>query len=403
MNILVLEETDWIIRGPHAQHHIFERLSKNKCLKITVIDYDIENIQKSNSIIVKKKIFKNISKAVKNSKIIIIRTKHLKIPYLRRISSLITNFIEIIKIIKKNRPDIIFAFSITNGLIGLFLAKIFRIPYIFYCIDLLHTLVPLKQFQTLARITLRFILKKSDQIIVITKLLRNFIINEKIKPEKIKLFLIGIAIENTKIDVVKFNNLKSIFSISDNDFIILFMGYLYEFAGLKKIIDFYNTDVNAGRINLKFIIVGDGGIYNDLKNHIKNIGTNWVILTGRIPFFNLPEYINLADLCLLSFELNEITATITPGKVAEYLALKKPVLSNKLPGVILEFGKNNGVIIANNQDELIKKIVEFIPLKDELKKIGEQGYEYVIKNYLWSNIIRNLKKNIIEVIKKKHK
>ena len=33
MNLLVIQETDWLTRGPHIQHHIFERLSKN----VTVI------------------------------------------------------------------------------------------------------------------------------------------------------------------------------------------------------------------------------------------------------------------------------------------------------------------------------------------------------------------------------
>lgn len=32
----------------------------------------------------------------------------------------------------------------------------------------------------------------------------------------------------------------------------------------------------------------------------------------------------------------------------EYMAMKKPVLSNSLPGVILEIGKDNGVIFAKN-------------------------------------------------------
>ena len=41
MIILGLQETDWLTRGPHTQHHIFERLSKNPNFKITVFDYDI--------------------------------------------------------------------------------------------------------------------------------------------------------------------------------------------------------------------------------------------------------------------------------------------------------------------------------------------------------------------------
>ena len=119
MNILVLQETDWLTRGPHTQHHIFENISRNKSIKITIFDYDIDKVQKFKSRLIKKQIFENIHRVYNDSIIKIVRTAHLQIPYFRRISSLITNFFGILKIIRKNRPDIIVGFSITNGFIGL--------------------------------------------------------------------------------------------------------------------------------------------------------------------------------------------------------------------------------------------------------------------------------------------
>ncbi len=92
MNILGLQETDWLTRGPHTQHHIFERLSKNPNFKITVFDYDIDKIVRLKSLIIRKVIYHSIDRAVENSNVIIIRTAHIQVPYLRRISSLITNF-----------------------------------------------------------------------------------------------------------------------------------------------------------------------------------------------------------------------------------------------------------------------------------------------------------------------
>ena len=65
------------------------------------------------------------------------------------------------------------------------------------------------------------------------------------------------------------------------------MGYLYEFAGLKNIIDFYNADIKSGKYKLKFLIVGDGGIYNSLVKHVNDIDANWVIFTGKVPFLDI--------------------------------------------------------------------------------------------------------------------
>src|SRR5574341_2149711 len=40
MRIAVVQETDWLKRGPHQQHHLFERLSL-RGHDVTVLDYPI--------------------------------------------------------------------------------------------------------------------------------------------------------------------------------------------------------------------------------------------------------------------------------------------------------------------------------------------------------------------------
>jgi glycosyltransferase involved in cell wall biosynthesis len=225
--------------------------------------------------------------------------------------------------------------------------------------------------------------------------------NEGVATDKVYILLNGISLENTIVDVERLKSLRSKLSIKNSDFVILHMGYLYDFAGLKEIIDYYNTDVKTGKFNLKFLIVGDGGIYNSLLHYIKEINANWVVLTGKVPFFETTEYIELSDLCLMSFELNEVTKDITPVKVMEYMAMKKPVLSNSLPSVVSEIGRDNGVIFASNQKELIKKIGDLTKEKENLKVIGLQGYELIKKHYVWSKIMNKLKKIMIDLIKEK--
>ncbi|MHA1987702.1 MAG: glycosyltransferase [Promethearchaeota archaeon] len=401
MNILVLQETDWLTRGPHTQHHIFENLSENPSISITVLDYDIDKLNKFRSLFIPKQVFRNIHRVLDDSNITIIRTAHLQIPFLRRITSLITNFFEILRIFKKNKPDIIVGFSITNGLIGLILAKLFKIPFLFFYIDILHEIVPIQYVKKLARIIARFTLKRSDKVLVHTNIQYKYLINEGITGADIEVSPDGISLENTIVDKNIYNLLKSKYFIQDDDFVIFFMGHLYEFAGLKEIIDHYNSKVKTGNLNLKFLILGDGGIYNSLRNYIEKIEADWVILAGRVPYNEIKEYIELTDLCLLSFAINDITKEILPIKILEYMAMKKPVLTNSLPGVVHELKKDSDLIFAENQNELIEMIEDLIPQKENLKKIGQKGYELVKKKYTWKKIITDFKKNIITLIEKK--
>ncbi len=389
MNILVLQETDWLTRGPHIQHHIFDRLSKNINFKIIVLDYDIDKMEQSKSIFIKRKVYKNIRKTIMDSKVKVIRTSHLQIPFLRRFSSIITNFFEILKIFRKIRPNIIIGYSISNGFIGLLISKLFNVPYIFHYIDFLHSLVPIKHAQNIARITSRIIFKFSDAVIVHTDLQRKYIIDEGANSKKIRFLPIGVSLENTVVDQEEIDKIRESFSIKRNEFVLFFMGYLYEFAGLIEIIDYYNQKVKNNHYKFKFLIVGDGGIYGDLSKYIKKIGAEWVILTGRIPFLKIAEYIQLADLCILSFKKNSITNQVTPQKLFEYMAMKKPVLSNKLPGVYQQIGVNNGVIFAKNQKTLIKKIGQLVNQKEKLKEIGEIGFNYVKENYSYQKILQD--------------
>lgn len=402
MNILVIEETDWLTRGPHGQHHIFERLSLNPRNNITVFDYDIENQDKSKKgFIVKKKVFRNYSTVIKNSRVKIIRSTLIKIPYFRRISSLFWNFFNIGQEIKENRPNTIITYSITNGLIGYFYAKLYNIPFIFHYIDILHELVPssLSYVKRYARIIGNLLLKLSDKVIVLNNTHQKYVINEGIKAEKTLIIKTGVSLENTKYDKSKIKILKEKFHFAEDDFIIFFMGYLYDFAGLIEIIDHYNKNDLAKRYKIKFLIIGNKGIENQLRNHIQNVKADWVVFAGRIPYFEIADYVELADLGLLSFKINDVTREISPIKIYEYMAQKKPALSTKLPGIYNEIGENNGVIFAKNQKQLIEMIKDLSGRKEELKKIGLKGYNYIEKNLLWDNIVKDFNRVLRNILR----
>jgi glycosyltransferase involved in cell wall biosynthesis len=262
-------------------------------------------------------------------------------------------------------------------------------------------LVPITYAQYFARLISRFLFKKSDHVVVVTKFLNKYVISEGVLPEKVSILLNGISLENTLVNPKKLNFLRSKLAIKEDDFILLYMGHLYDFAGLKEIVEYYHSDVISGKLNIKFLILGDGGIYKDLLNYTKEIGAEWVIMTGKVPFFDITEYIELADLCLMSFSLNNVTKDITPVKIMEYMAMKKPVLSNSLPNVVKEIGENNGVIFARNQNELIKNIRELVGRKETLSKIGFQGFDLIKKHYVWPTILNKLKEIIITLIKEK--
>ena len=132
------------------------------------------------------------------------------------------------------------------------------------------------------------------------------------------------------------------------------MGFLYQFAGLKEIaLEFKNDKYK----NLKLLIVGDGDAYPDLQDIVEehDLSVN-VILAGRKPYKEIPEFLAASDICILpAYPNEEIMQDIVPIKIYEYMAMGKPVITTKLPGVMKEFGEDNGISYVGKPSDVLVK------------------------------------------------
>lgn len=145
MRILLLQESDWITRNPHQQHHLIDRLSV-RGHEIRVIDYEIDYRKKGYKIFEKRKIFRNVHKVIPEANVTVIRPSIVKIPILDYISILYFHKKEIKRQIKEFDPDVILGFGILNSFLGVHEAKKHDIPFVYYLIDVLYRLIPVKLF-----------------------------------------------------------------------------------------------------------------------------------------------------------------------------------------------------------------------------------------------------------------
>ena len=103
-----------------------------------------------------------------------------------------------------------------------------------------------------------------------------------------------------------------------------------------------------------------GALYDEL-NKIKGQLKDQLIIIGWQPYEKIPELIAASDICLLPADPTEkIMQDIVPIKLYEYMAMGKPVITTKLPGVMKEFGEDHGVVYVNNPEAALWKAVELI-------------------------------------------
>ena len=66
------------------------------------------------------------------------------------------------------------------------------------------------------------------------------------------------------------------------------------------------------------------------------------------------------------------------------MAMEKPVIATKLPGVMEEFGHTNGVLYVDRAEDTLKKAIELI----ENGCVGEEGRKArrFAKRHSWENL-----------------
>jgi len=197
-------------------------------------------------------------------------------------------------------------------------------------------------------------------------------------------------------------DLRRRWGIGDDDKIILFMGTLFNFSGLDGFIPKFYIIVSQ-MPNTKLLIVGDGEQRSRLEHLIWAYGLQkHVILTGFQPYQDIPKYINLADVCINPFVINDTTKDIFPGKTVQFLACGKPLVMRPLDGVkVVISGEEQGVVYATDDDKMALEVLSLLNSDERRMRLGQNGIEYVRKNHDCRQVAKQLEKELAELVNRK--
>ena len=397
MRILVVQESDWLKRNPHQQHHLMDRMVL-RGHEVKVIDYPIDwPKEDSDGLIFHREVHDNVSKVKPEADIQVIRPSFIKKGGLNYASLYFTHKSEIKKQIKEFQPDIIMGLGLLNAYTGSKLAKQHNIPFVYYLIDVLYALIPEKSFQSFGKKVNMKAIENSSLVITITQKLKELAIDLGSSEENTILIDAGIDLNDfdPKLDD---SNIRNMYGIDKDDTVLFFMGWIYEFAGMKELA--IELGKNKQKYpHMKILIVGDGDAYDkmlDIKEEYE-LG-NQLILTGKQPYEMIPEFLASADFCLLPAYIDEeIMQDIVPIKLYEYLAMEKVVIASELPGISKEFGYGNGIEYVQKAEEVLE-VAQKILDDGRYDEISKKGREYVKSND-WEVITDKFENALNDLIK----
>jgi glycosyltransferase involved in cell wall biosynthesis len=389
MKILLIQETDWIKRGPHQQHHLMDRMSL-RGHQIHVIDYDfLWKDEGERKIFNKERIFQNEPKIFPNAKIQVRRPGIIKLPLIDYISVPYFHTKAIKKEIQTFKPDVIISFGLLNAYIGLKIAKKHNIPYVYYLIDHVHTLLPLRPAQPIGKWLESKTIKGANRIFVINEGLLDYAIDLGGERKKGRYIPAGVDLEKYR-EITYRDKIRKKYGIAEDETLLFFMGWLYDFSGIKEVCEALIENCMIYP-KIKIMVVGEG----DLLPYLKSISEkskeakSRIILTGKVPFDDIPKYLSAADICLLPAYKNKIMENIVPIKLYEYLAAGKPVIATNLNGLKKEFG--NILFYVDDHNQVLNE-------SSRISTLAKQKIDNFIEKYNWDEITLKFETEIKSIL-----
>jgi hypothetical protein len=184
----------------------------------------------------------------------------------------------------------------------------------------------------------------------------------------------------------------------ENKFVVGFAGLLgfaqqpTIIAKVAKILEPYQ--------DIQFLIVGNGGLKNDLETLIKELSVKNIIMAGEKSRNEIAYYVNTFDVGLSTLANKDFLRNSVPAKIFEYLACGLPIVIN-LKGVAWEIvNEAKAGVLANEDDaaDLANQILYLYNHKNEALKMGENGRTYAHENYDRKKIVEKLEKVIIATL-----
>lgn len=185
-----------------------------------------------------------------------------------------------------------------------------------------------------------------------------------------------------------------------NKNVIMYFGALGEANNLDVIL---RSAVNLkGRNDIVFVLVGDGIRKEKLKIDVAALKLNNLEILPAVSKTEARQFINSADICLVTLLDIPIFAGAIPTKLIDYMACGKPVLCGvKGEALNIVQTSNCGFTFDPNDDNTLSKfIMKIIDNKKDYTQLGFNGYEYAKQHFSIEamqekieNVLSNITKN----------
>lgn len=158
------------------------------------------------------------------------------------------------------------------------------------------------------------------------------LVNRGINPEKVE--VLPNAVEFERFNLNTQNGIRQDLGISNQDFVVTYTGHLYEWKGVKTLIEAVK---HIQFENLEILIFGGNRPeIEEYRKRVEEAGLEEIVrVGGYIPRKKVPKYQNASDVLVVpnTSESEKSVKYTSPVKLREYMASGTPVVASSLPSI----------------------------------------------------------------------
>jgi glycosyltransferase involved in cell wall biosynthesis len=395
MDILFVHEVNWLEKVTYEIHELPELLAA-RGHRVRFVDFpearSLRGFRRLLDFRTESRLVEG--RTVPSAQIEVVTPGRVMPPPLDRLLASLTFVPQLIRILIRDRPDILVVYSVpTNGWQTILLARIMRIPTLFRGMDVAH-LIRKTKLAWLVRWSERLVYRKADWVSVNNCALKAYCISNGARTDRTSVEYAGLDVEHFR-RRDDLNDLRVRYGISESDKVVVYMGTLFRFSGLDGFLR--EMAIRSSSLSgLKVLIVGDGELRPTLERICETTGIGQrVVFTGVVRYSELPYVLSLGDVAINTLVPQDVTNNAFPWKVAQYAATGLPTVSTPLAGLRALFPDGNGVMYASSPTEIWDRTLELLGGGEgQLAEMGRRSREIVLRSCNWTQNIDEFEQKI---------
>jgi glycosyltransferase involved in cell wall biosynthesis len=171
-------------------------------------------------------------------------------------------------------------------------------------------------------------------------------------------------------------------NFAENDILLLYAGIIGHAQGLEVIIK--AADKLRSYPDIKFLILGSGPEKDKLIRLKNELRTENVFFLDAVTKKEMPSIVAASDIALIPLKRLDLFKGAIPSKIFENLAMRKTLLlgvEGEAKELFIDEGNCGLAFIPEDDNDLASKIVSLYNNKEQLKVFGQNGFDYVQKNF----------------------